>query len=52
VNLNAFYKLFCVIDSLCSNGEPNLLGWVVILAVGAFLVFLVLKYLGIIRSMD
>lgn len=52
MNLNAFYKLFCVIDSLCSNGEPNLLGWVVILAVGAFLVFLVLKYLGIIRSMD
>jgi len=41
VTLNAFYKLFCTMDSLCSNGEPNLLGWLVILAVGVFLVFLV-----------
>jgi len=50
--LNGFYKLFCKIDSFCSNGEPNLLGWAVIVIVGLFLLYLVLKFFGIIRDPD
>jgi hypothetical protein len=50
--MDGFYNLFCKIDSLCAKGEPNLLGWIAILAGLAFLVFLVLKYCGIIRSVD
>jgi hypothetical protein len=52
VNMNAFYYLFCKIDSLCANGEPNLLGWAVIVCGGLFLLYLVLKFFGIIRSVD
>ena len=48
--MNTFYNLFCKIESLCSKGEPNFLGWVVIVVGGVFLAFLVLKYFGIIRS--
>lgn len=50
--MNAFYKLFCKIDSLCSNGEPNLLGWAVVVIVGLFLSYFVLKFVGIIRDPD
>jgi len=50
--MNAFYYLFCKIDSFCTNGEPNLLGWAVIVCGGLFLLFLVLKFFGIIRSVD
>ena len=52
VNMSGFYQLFCKIDSLCTRGEPNFLGWIVILVGVVFLVFLLLKYLGIIRSVD
>ena len=51
-NLNGFYKLFCKIDSFCSNGEPNLVGWAAIVIVGLFLLYLVLKFFGIIRDLD
>lgn len=50
--MNTFYNLFCMIGSLCSKGEPNFLGWSVIVVGAVFLVFLVLKYLGVIRSTD
>ena len=50
--MKTFYHLFCNFDSLCSNGEPNFLGWAVIVVGAVFLVFLVLKYFGIIRSLD
>ena len=50
--LNGFYKLFCKINSLCSNSEPNLLGWAVIVIVGLFLLYLVLKFFGIIHDPD
>lgn len=51
-NLNGFYKIFCKIDSFCSNGEPNLLGWAVIVIVGLILLYLVLKFFGIVREPD
>lgn len=47
-----FYKLLCSIDSLCSNGEPNLLGWAVIAIAGIFISYFVLKFFGIIRDPD
>ena len=50
--MSRFYQLFCKIESLCSKGEPNFLGWTVIVVVVVFLVFLLLKYFGIIRSVD
>jgi hypothetical protein len=50
--MNGFYYLFCKIDSFCSNGEPNLVGWAVMVSGGLFLLFLVLKFFGIIRSID
>lgn len=50
--MSGFYDLFCKIASLCSKGEPTFLGWAVIVAGAVFLVFLVLKYFGIIRSPD
>jgi len=50
--MKAFYDLFCKIDSLCSNGGPNWLGWAVMVCVGLFLLYLVLKFLGIIREGD
>ena len=50
VNMDALYNLFCMIKSLCSKGEPNILGWSVIVVGGVFVVFLVLKYCGVIRS--
>lgn len=48
--MNAFYNLFCSINALCSKGEPNWLGWSVIVVGGVFLAFVVLKYFGIIRK--
>ena len=51
-NMKGLYALFCKINSLCSNGEPNFLGWAVIVAAAVFLVYLILKYLGVIRTMD
>jgi len=50
--MKGFYDLFCKFDSLCANGEPNFLGWAVIVCGGLFLSFLVLKFFGIIRSVD
>lgn len=50
--MKGFYNLICMMDSLCSKGEPNLLGWIVIGSGGLFLLFLVLKYFGIIRNLD
>ncbi len=50
--MNLLYDLFCRIDSLCSNREPNWLGWAVIVCGGLFLLYLVIKFLGIIRDMD
>jgi len=52
VKMSGFYHLFCEIDSLCTQGKPNFLGWIVIVVAVVFLVFLVLKYFGIIRSVD
>ena len=52
VDMKDVYALFCKINSLCSNGEPNFLGWAVIVAAAVFLAYLILKYLGVIRSMD
>jgi len=50
--MSGFYHFFCKIDSLCTKGEPNFLGWIVIVVGVVFLVFLLLKYFGIIRSVD
>jgi hypothetical protein len=50
--MKGFYYLFCKMNSLCSNGEPNLLGWIVMGFGGLLLLFLVLKYFGIIRNLD
>ena len=52
VKMSEFYRLFCEIDSLCAQGKPNFLGWIVIVIAVVFVVFLVLKYFGIIRSVD
>ncbi len=41
--MNGFYEFFCKVEFLCYQGEPNWLGWIVIIPVG-YVIFILLVF--------
>ena len=39
--MNGFYEFFCKVEFLCYQGEPNWLGWIVIIPIG-YVIFILL----------
>ena len=40
--MNDFYNVFCKVEFLCHQSEPNWLGWMVIVLFGAGLLMVIL----------
>ena len=45
-----FILSFCKVEFLCYSGDPNWLGWIFLVCLGIFLVWLLLAFIALVLS--